>query len=83
MLEGPTDEINRTYARIKGDPRHFALVELSRCPIEQRSFPDWAMGYEDEPQALLPQVERLTAVVSDPMLKAQFISFAEMHSKAA
>jgi hypothetical protein len=41
------------------------------------------MGYEEEPQALLPQVERLTSGVSDPNLKAQLISFAEIHSKAA
>jgi hypothetical protein len=83
VLEGPSDAIGNAYARIRQDRRHFALVELSRRHVEERSFPNWSMGYEEEPQALLPQVEPLTAGVSNPMIKAQLISFAEMHSKAA
>jgi hypothetical protein len=83
VLEGPKNALDRTFARIKQDPRHFALVELARRPISEPSFGDWSMGYEEEPQALLPQVERLTNGVSDPSLKAQLISFAEMHSRAA
>jgi hypothetical protein len=83
VLEGPAEAINAAYKRIKDDPRHFAMVELSRRPIQERSFPDWAMGYENQPHALLPQVERLTASVNDPALKAQLITFAELHSKAA
>ena len=83
VLEGPSEAIDAAYRRIKDDPRHFALVELSRREIKERSFPDWAMGYEDQPHALLPQVERLTASVSEPTLRAQLITFAEMHSKAA
>lgn len=83
VLEGPTAVLDRTYGRIRQDPRHFALVELSRREVAEPSFPHWSMGYEEEPQALLPQVERLTSSVSDPMLRAQFLSFAEIHSKAA
>lgn len=83
VLEGPKALLAVTYERIRKDERHFALVELSRRPIDGPSFPHWAMGYEEEPQALLPQVERLTAVVEDPSLKAQLLSFAALHSKAA
>lgn len=83
VLEGPKDALDQAYARIRQDPRHFALVELARRPLAEPSFPAWSMGYEEEPQALLPQVERLTSGVSDPNLKAQLISFAEIHSKAA
>jgi hypothetical protein len=83
VLEGPSGQLAAAYDRIRADERHFALVELSCRHIDVRSFPHWSMGYEEEPQALLPQVERLTAAVSDPLIKAQLISFAEMHSKAA
>ena len=83
VLEGPAEALDSAYARIRQDPRHFALVELARRPIDERSFAQWSMGFEEEPQAFLPQVERLTAAVSDPMLRAQLISFAEIHSKAA
>jgi hypothetical protein len=83
VLEGPEAALETAFARIRTDERHFAVVELCSRSIEQRSFPAWSMGYEEEPQALLPQVERLTSAVTDPSLKAQLISFAELHNKAA
>jgi hypothetical protein len=83
VLEGPQAALQRTYERIRADERHFALVELTRRHTDGPSFPTWAMGYEEEPQALLPQVERLTAEIADPSLKAQLISFATIHSRAA
>lgn len=83
VLEGPAERLDRTYARIKQDPRHFALVELSRRPIAAPSFPEWDMGYEVGDADLLPLVAGLTGKVADPSLKAQLLSFAELHTKAA
>lgn len=81
VLEGPRQMLETTYARIKRDPRHFALVELSRRDIAERAFPRWSMGYEAG--NLLPLVTGLTEQVADPSLQAQLRSFAELHSKAA
>jgi hypothetical protein len=83
VLEGPADALATAYERIKRDPRHFAVVELTRKPITQRSFPDWAMGFEAGTADLTTVVGKLTSTVEDPSLQAQLRSFAELHSKAA
>ena len=87
-LEGGEREVLATFSRIEKDPRHFALVTLSRRPVERRQFGDWAMGYhEGGPRSdetnLLKCVESLTACIDDATLRAQFRGFAELHSRAA
>ena len=47
LLEGPAVAIEATYARIKRDDRHLAIVQLVSEPVEARLFPDWAM--RDDP----------------------------------
>lgn len=84
VLEGPRELCEAAYARIRADDRHFALVQLSRKPISQRSFGDWDMGFERaRSDSLIDSIDALTAQVDDPMLQAQFRSFAELHGKAA
>ena len=84
VLEGPSANCDAAYDRIKADGRHFALVQLSRKPITQRMFGHWDMGFERAGgETLTALVELLTEQVSDPMLQAQFRSFAELHSKVA
>ncbi|CAA9528586.1 MAG: Sensors of blue-light using FAD [uncultured Sphingomonas sp.] len=82
-LEGPEAQLSAAYARIKRDPRHFALVELSRKPITKASFPDWAMGYEAGRGDLAELVYQLTSMIDEPSLQAQLRGFAQLHSKAA
>ena len=84
VLEGPASACEASYDRIKTDPRHFALVELGRKKIEQPSFPQWAMGFE-EPGShdLLQQVELLTGKLEDPYLREHLLSFAQLHLRAA
>lgn len=83
VLEGPSEALAIAYDRIKRDPRHFAMVELTRKSIAQRSFPDWAMGFEAGQGDLTTIVDQLTSTVADPSLQAQLRSFAELHRKAA
>ena len=45
VLEGPEPELSRLYARIKADPRHFAIRTLAYGPLAERAFPDWRMAY--------------------------------------
>ena len=83
-LEGPVEPVERVYQRICADPRHFAVVVLTREPIERRMFGDWAMGYRagaDPNGTALPDVVRsLTATIEDPTLRAYFTSFADLHA---
>lgn len=83
VLEGPAEQLDLAYARIKRDPRHFALVELSCKPMTKRSFPDWDMGYEAGQGDLSELVHQLTSMIEDPSLQAQLRGFADLHSKAA
>ncbi len=87
-LEGPEEAVVRTFDRIRADPRHFAVVELARTPIEQRAFGQWAMAHEEGAQVgedgnLAAIVASLVAPLADRSLKAQFAGFAELHAKAA
>ena len=87
-LEGPTQAVTATYQRIRSDPRHFGLVELSRREVEAREFGAWSMGYErgaDAPTSglLRSSVEALVAPVSNKSLRAQLTGFAEIHSRVA
>ena len=88
VLEGPKQSLDLAYARIKADDRHFALVELSRKAVSERSFPDWDMAYQeggsaDEFDDLVEIVTRMTAGLEDPSLKAHLLGFAQMHAMAA
>ena len=44
-LEGPDDIVASTYAAIEADPRHSDVTEAFRFAIDERSFPDWSMGF--------------------------------------
>lgn len=84
VLEGPRECCDAAYVRIRADERHFALVQLSRRPITERSFGGWDMGFEQGyASSLASVVAQLTERIADPSLKAQFRSFAELHSQAA
>ena len=87
-LEGPEGAVLTTMERIRKDPRHFAIVELSRAQVVERGFGDWEMAYQTGGSAsagadLAVAVESIVAPVIDRTLRAQFTSFAKLHAKAA
>jgi hypothetical protein len=84
VLEGPSDVLDATYARISADSRHFAMVQLGRKPISEASFPDWAMGFEASGSGKLTLVvDRLTSTLTDQHLRDHLLSFAQLHCRAA
>lgn len=84
VIEGPREATDAALARIKNDPRHFAIVELSRKRIDERAFAGWDMGCDQlDGDDLAELVESLTAHVPDADLRAQFRSFVQIHHKAA
>lgn len=46
-LEGPEDDVRALYDRICEDERHENVRMLMAAPVDERSFPDWAMGFEN------------------------------------
>ncbi|HEA20823.1 hypothetical protein LCGC14_1173410 [marine sediment metagenome] len=45
VLEGEKCNVLRLFERIKKDKRHSGVHLFSDDEIEERNFPDWAMGY--------------------------------------
>lgn len=45
VLEGPPEALDETMARIRKDDRHKGIIEVFRCPIDERGFPQWSMGW--------------------------------------
>jgi hypothetical protein len=87
-LEGPDQAVLDTYARIRTDPRHGAMVLLSTRTIGERMFGDWSMACETGSEAprgsdLLAVVVALSEGLPDKNLRAQFTGFAELHARAA
>ena len=87
-LEGPTDAVRKSYARIAADPRHYACVLLGERTTDARQFGDWAMGYSighdaTDDAGLEAIVAALVAPLDDPNLRAQFIGFAQINARAA
>lgn len=83
-MEGPADQVESTLARIKADPRHRALVMLSRRSIETREFGEWAMAAHvpgGDLQAFFDQVERLIANAS-PDVRATIAGFMKVRHTA-
>jgi hypothetical protein len=68
VLEGDEEPVAATFARIKGDPRHHAVVVLSDRRIANREFGSWSMAYRlptDEADTFDGKVARLLAGASD------------------
>lgn len=85
VLEGEEQSVDATIARIKTDPRHRAVVVLSRRQIEAREFGDWAMASLNpgvEASEVIARVGRLVMGASDNV-RATFESFARVRSVAA
>lgn len=88
VIEGPKLSLEVAFRRIKADERHFAVVELSRRPVAERSFSDWDMAYQEGGSAegfsdLVGIVSGMIEPLGDASLKAQLRGFAELHARAA
>ena len=90
VLEGPEEAVASVFERISRDPRHFAVVRLSRKTIETRTFGEWAMGYrsarkidaDGQQRDLRAIVQHLVEPIDDALLRAEFTELATLHAAA-
>ena len=83
-LEGEDAAVAETFARIKDDPRHRAVVILSDRQVSTREFGDWAMAFKSRGQAD-DQVQMMVSMLSaeaSPEVRATFESFAQLRRAA-
>ncbi len=78
-LEGDADKVEAAYARIAADPRHFALVVLSRRTIAAREFGDWSMAHDDgqNREAIVERVGKLVEGAA-PGVRGTFEGFVKL-----
>lgn len=79
-LEGPEAKVEETFARIQADPRHRALVVLSRRMVEGREFGSWDMAHctpGADADDFLARISRLTANAASDV-RATFEGLAQV-----
>lgn len=84
VLEGPQEAVERSFARIQADPRHCAIVVLSRRVIAAREFGDWAMAHRtpgEDSDALIAQISQQLEGAS-PSVRGTFEGFAKLRRAA-
>jgi hypothetical protein len=84
VLEGPPEAVKARFDVIAQDPRHRAVVVLSRREITNREFGDWAMAHQSsatDAEAFVARIDRMVANAS-PSVRATFEGFAR-HRRAA
>lgn len=84
VIEGEAADVEATFQRIAADPRHRAIVVLSRREIAEREFGSWEMAHAapgHDTDALMARVEALAAAAS-PTVRATFTGFVEARRAA-
>lgn len=75
-LEGPARAVDGLMHKIRQDPRHHSLIELLRCPLQQRVFGGWLMAHAQFDQAMWDTLYRyLMQAAADrvPAITAQLL----------
>ncbi len=83
-LEGPAAKVEAAFERIRRDPRHRAVVVLSRREIDTREFGPWDMAARspgEEGDAFFARVEALVAR-ADANVRATFDGLARLRRAA-
>lgn len=84
VLEGPIAKVEAAFARIQADPRHRALVALSRRTVDEREFGAWDMAArcpDQDGDAFVSRIDALTARAA-PNVRATFEGFARIKRAA-
>ncbi|RYE03621.1 MAG: BLUF domain-containing protein [Sphingomonadales bacterium] len=79
VLEGPEAKVEEAFARIQADPRHRALVILSRRTIDAREFGEWDMAHYTPGTDAEAFIERISTLTADatPDVRGTFEGFAQ------
>ncbi len=84
VLEGAADQVEAIFARIQVDPRHRALVLLSRRGIAAREFGDWSMAMRQPGDSHDAFAKRVEAMLVDaaPSVRGTFAGLIDVRRAA-
>ena len=75
ILEGPSDAVDETYARISADSRHHDIVLLStETDVSKRLYPDWAMKTLSLGEASAERLAPIHALIETVMAQSRLTS---------
>ncbi len=63
LLEGEQQAVQQTYDIIAKDMRHSRINIIGTQEVEERSFADWSMGFENFNAEKLPDLEGVTSLI--------------------
>jgi hypothetical protein len=83
-LEGPKTAVEDTFLRIIADPRHHALVLLSRRETTRREFGEWSMARREFDEADDAFMARIADLCSDacPTIQGTFTGLIDLRHAA-
>ena len=77
VLEGDSDPLDATYARITADGRHTNLRRLLDTEVPGRLFGDWSMGFEHvDDEDLADELDGFTPATLYPLMNPDLITNA-------
>lgn len=79
-LEGPKTAVEDTFLRIIADPRHHALVLLSRRETSRREFGEWSMArrsFDEAPDGFSTRIAALCRD-TDPSIRGTFTGLIDI-----
>jgi hypothetical protein len=69
VIEGPEEAVRKLYDKILRDSRHSGIMTLLEEQIQDRSFPNWSMGFQNLDKFSPEELEGFT-----PFLNEKFTS---------
>lgn len=69
VLEGPAGAVQQLYDTIGADPRHRGVIRLLTRNIEEREFPESAMGFVNLNDPALRELPGYTEFLNQPLEK--------------
>lgn len=66
VLEGPDRTLDKLFAKIAMDPRHYDVLKAFDMPIRTRSFSDWTMGFRKFARTDTDGIDGLNEFLTQP-----------------
>jgi hypothetical protein len=92
VLEGHSNVVKPLYEKISNDTRHSRVNLLGENEIQERSFPDWRMGFKNLEQSPITQLEgysnflqqsdRPSYLVQQPKFAIELLEYFKQNNKS-
>lgn len=74
VLEGEESAVKQVYNHISADNRHKGVIVLLSGTVENRTFPDWSMGFRDLRSPELAQTPGFNDFLNTTLAPEEFVS---------